>query len=228
MMQDTFLYIIFPYTALILAIIISIMRYTRRGFSYSSLSSQFLENKKLFYGSVPWHYGIIAVLTGHLIGFLIPDGIIAFNSVPLRLYFMELSGFALALFALTGLANLIVRRFSDARIWKITTVMDIVVLALLLLQVGLGVYIAVYHRWGANWYAISAVPYLWSLVSLRPDISQVSAWPLAVKLHVIGAYSLLAIMPFTRLVHVLVMPLHYLWRPHQKVVWNQKKPSKAR
>src|SRR3989339_1662231 len=101
MMQDTFLYIIFPYTALILAIIISIMRYARRGFSYSSLSSQFLENKKLFYGSVPWHYGIIAVLTGHLIGFLIPDGIVAFNSVPLRLYFMELSGFALALFALT-------------------------------------------------------------------------------------------------------------------------------
>ncbi|HLA40208.1 MAG TPA: respiratory nitrate reductase subunit gamma, partial [Candidatus Glassbacteria bacterium] len=59
-----------------------------------------------------------------------------------------------------------------------------------------------------------------SLVLLNPDITQVAVWPLTIKLHVIGAFTLVAIFPFTRLVHLLVLPLHYLWRPYQKVVWN--------
>ncbi len=228
MMTGTFLYIIFPYTAFVIAVLVSATRYFTRSFSFSSLSSQFLENQKLFYGSVPWHYGIIGVLTGHLIGFLIPDGVLAFNAMPIRMYVLELTGFALALLALLGLLHLIARRISDARIRIITTRMDMILLTLLLLQVGLGVYIAVSFRWGSNWYAISAVPYLWSLLTLNPDISQVATFPLAVKLHILGAYALVAVMPFTRLVHVLVMPLHYLWRPYQKVVWNTAKREFAK
>ena len=43
--------------------------------------------------------------------------------------------------------------------------------------------------------------------------------PLVIKAHIIGAFSILLIFPFTRLVHILVAPLHYIWRPYQVVIW---------
>ena len=56
--MDAFLFIALPYMALVLAIGVGIYRYVTNRYTYSSLSSQILENRKLFWGSVPWHYGI--------------------------------------------------------------------------------------------------------------------------------------------------------------------------
>lgn len=219
-MNDLLFFVIFPYVAVVLAVVVSLMRYFGRSFSVSSLSSQFLENRSLFFGSVPWHIGIIAALVGHLAAFILPETLLEFNRLPMRLYLLEITGFTLALLAFVGLLNLLVRRAVNARIRVVTSAMDIFLLALLLAQMGLGIYVAIFYRWGSSWYAISAVPYLRSLLVFNPDISQLSTWPLVVKLHVLGAYSLIAVFPFTRLVHLLVLPLHYLWRPYQKVVWN--------
>ncbi len=41
-----------------------------------------------------------------------------------------------------------------------------------------------------------------------------------IKLHIIGAYAILFMVPFTRLVHFIVAPLDYLVRPYQQVIWN--------
>jgi nitrate reductase gamma subunit len=98
--------------------------------------------------------------------------------------------------------------------------MDIVVLLVLLVQVALGIYIAIFYRWGSSWYATSAVPYLRSLFTLQPDLTMIVPLPLAVKLHILNAYVFLVILPFSRLVHMLVVPIHYLWRPYQLVIWN--------
>jgi nitrate reductase gamma subunit len=220
MMFDNLLYIIFPYAALTLAIVVTIQRYLKRGFTYSSLSSQFLESDELFYGSVPWHIGILMVLLGHVIGFAIPRQVLWFNGVPARLYLLEATALLFGLLALVGMVNLIVRRITSPRIRAVTSMMDIVVLLVLLIQVGLGVYVALFYRWGSSWYATSAVPYLRSLFTLQPDLRMIAPLPLAVKLHIVNAYVFLAILPFTRLVHMLVVPIHYLWRPYQLVIWN--------
>jgi nitrate reductase gamma subunit len=60
---------------------------------------------------------------------------------------------------------------------------------------------------------------MWSLVLFRPDPAYVALLPLAVKLHIAGAFLLLGLTPFTRLVHVLVVPNPYLWRKPQVVRW---------
>ena len=91
-MLDNLFYIILPYAAITLAIVITVQRYLKRGFTYSSLSSQFLESDELFYGSVPWHIGILVVLLGHVIGFAIPRQVLWFNGVPARLYILETTG----------------------------------------------------------------------------------------------------------------------------------------
>jgi len=222
-MLESFLFIIFPYSVVILAIVITVQRYLKRGFTYSSLSSQFLESKELFYGSVPWHYGILGVLTGHLLGMLFPRTILWFNGVPVRLYILESTGLALGLMCLVGIVSLIVRRVQSPRIRSVTTPMDVIVLLLLLIQVGLGVFTALFYRWGSSWYVTLAVPYLQSLFTLQPDVKTVGSLPLVVKLHIVNAYLLAAVFGFSRLVHMMVVPLHYLWRPYQLVIWNRNR-----
>jgi len=218
---NVLLFQVFPYVALAVHLVESIRRYRQVRFSYSSLSSQFLEGERLFLGSVPWHYGILLVLGGHLVAFLFPRELLGFNSAPVRLYIIEVAALAGGLISLIGLVNLIMRRVRYPRIRAVTSLMDIFILAVLLVQVGLGVYIAASLRWGSNWYAIALVPYLRSLFAFQPDISLVQVMPLAVKLHIVGAYVVLTLLPFTRLVHFLVVPLQYIGRPPQVVIWNR-------
>lgn len=127
-MIDYILYIFLPYAAFTLFVVVSIYRYIVDRFSYSSLSSQLLEGDELFYGSVPWHFGIIGALTGHLIGFLIPKEVLWWNSVPVRLYVLEITGLLFGLLALIGILALIWRRFTTPRIKSVTTVVDTVVI----------------------------------------------------------------------------------------------------
>ncbi len=219
-MLDNLLYIIFPYAAATLAIVITVQRFLKRGFTYSSLSSQFLESDELFYGSVPWHIGILIVLAGHAIGFAIPRQVLWWNGVPARLYVLETTGLLFGLLAFVGIVGLIIRRLTSARIRAVTSAMDVVVLLILLIQVALGIYTALFYRWGSSWYATSAVPYLRSLFVLQPDLKMIAPLPMAVKAHIVNAFAFLAILPFSRLVHMLVVPIHYLWRPYQIVIWN--------
>ena len=159
-MYEYLLFIVLPYTAVTILIVGSIYRFFTNKFSYSSLSSQFLEGEELFFGSVPWHIGIIGALCGHVIGFLFPRQVLWFNSEPIRLYILEITGLIFGLMAFVGVVSLLWRRVSTPRIRAITTWMDMLVLILLLAQVFLGVFTAIFYRWGSSWYAASAVPYL--------------------------------------------------------------------
>jgi nitrate reductase gamma subunit len=219
-MVDNFLFIIFPYAAVLLMLAVTAQRFAKKGFTLTSLSSQFLESDELFYGSVLWHFGIIGALTGHLIGFLFPQSVLWFNGVPVRLYILESTGLLFGLMCLVGIVSLMWRRITSARIRAVTTPMDVIVLVLLLVQVGLGVYTAIFYRWGSSWYAAAAVPYLRSLFVLQPDIQLITPLPWVVKLHLLNAYVLVAVFGFSRLVHAVVYPIHYLWRPYQVVIWN--------
>ncbi|HEY9703702.1 MAG TPA: respiratory nitrate reductase subunit gamma [Allocoleopsis sp.] len=218
---NQFLFGILPYLALIIALVVTPLRYFSNRFSYSSLSSQFLENKQLFWGSVPWHYGIIMILLGHLFGLLIPQSVLAWNGVPWRLYLLESTGLALGILSLCGIILLIIRRAIQPRIKAITSSMDVILLIALLVQVIAGVWTAIFYRWGSSWYAGVATPYLWSIFTFNPNISLVENLPIMVKIHITGAFFLIALLPFTRLVHFLSVPIQYLWRSPQVVIWNQ-------
>jgi nitrate reductase gamma subunit len=191
----------------------------RESFTFSSLSSQFLENQHHFWGAVPFHYGIITIVTGHLIGFIIPREVLAWNSIPLRLYILELTAFVFAILTLIGLISIIARRLTGAKMKMVTSKADWVLFAIFIIQVLTGMYTAIFHSWGTSWFAATAVPYLWSLFSLTPDISYITAMPWMVKIHIICAYLMIAFFPFTRLVHALVVPNPYLWRKPQVVRW---------
>jgi len=210
---------ILPYLAFFVFFLVTIMRYRMRTFSYSSLSSQFLENRLHFWAVVPFHYGILAVLAGHIAAWLMPREILAWNSEPVRLLALEATGLALGLLTLVGIIVAVIRRFRVTSVRSVTSAADWIVYALLLIQVVSGVSIALHYPWGSSWYASVASPYFWSIARLNPQIDAIAAMPLLVKIHVVNAYLTIGFFPFTRLVHVLVAPNPYLWRKAQVTRW---------
>ena len=220
---DQFLYGVFPYVAITLAIVGTIWRYFSDRFSYTSLSSQFLENRQLFWGSVPWHYAILLVLLAHLLAFLFPSAWGALLGAPGRLYLLEVSGMALGVVTTIAMLVLIFRRVGNARVSAVTTTADWFLLVALLVQVATGVFIAITMRWGGFWYLHTVSPWLWSLVSFSPKIQYLASMPFVVKLHAVNAFFLVALFPFSRLVHVVSIPLAYISRPYQLVVWYRQR-----
>jgi nitrate reductase gamma subunit len=220
---NNFFFIALPYIAFVVFLIGTISRYRSQKFKVSSLSSQFLEGKKLFWGSVPFHWGILILFFGHLVAFLIPKSIILWNSEPLRLLFLEISSFIAAICVFIGLILLYIRRMTDDRVKMVTTKMDIFIELLLLFIIFSGMYTAVFFRWGSSWFASVMSPYLKSIFTFSPDITAISVMPLMFKLHVISAYLIILMTPFTRLVHFLVYPLNYIWKPYQQVIWPWNK-----
>jgi nitrate reductase gamma subunit len=225
-MNGLFFFIVLPYLAIFSVIVGSIYRYRYHGFQVSSLSSQFLENNQLFFGSRPFHWGIIVLFFGHLIGFLFPRSVLAWNDVPIRLYILEVTAFAFGLLSIIGLTLLIVRRLQVKRIRVVTTKMDVFVYVILLVQIITGLYIAYFFRWGSSWFAMVLTPYLRSIFMLSPEINAVIALPLMVKIHIVSAYVLIGMIPFTRFMHFLVYPFTYFWRRPQLVIWNYRKTIK--
>lgn len=214
-----------PYILIFIAIVGSIWRYRSNKFTWSSQSSEFLENKTLFFGSFPWHYGIIAILLGHIFGIFFPRGILAWNSVPARLYILEITALSCGFLALFGLLALIYRRITNSRVKAVTSGWDVIVLIILLIQVVTGLGNAIAYRWGSNWYAGAAVPWMWSIFSLNPKPEYVATLPLITKVHIFNAMVFIAFIPFSRLAHfVVINPYKYLVRPYQVVRWYRKAP----
>lgn len=226
-MMDSFLFIALPYIAAVVCVLGSIIRIKKWPTSYSALSSQFLEPKALMWGSVPWHIGIVVITIGHLLAFCAPGAWQALMSKSEILLATETVGFAAGVICLAGLIVLILRRIGSSKVQAVTSTMDLIVLGLLLAQVLIGLAVAVHYRYGAAWVSGTASPYLWSLFTLQPNLQFIQDLPLAVKAHMVLAYLLILLIPFSRLIHMFAVPLQYLFRPPQNVVWNSPRHAEA-
>jgi nitrate reductase gamma subunit len=216
---DQFLFVGLPYLAIITFVVGCVWRWSTNRFSYSSLSSQFLEHRQLYWGSVSWHIGILLVLAGHLVALIFPGLWSGLMSVQAALLTVETVGAVLGCVSLAGLVTLLYRRITSNRLQAVTTPLDILVVALLLGQVLLGVTSAMLFPYGAYWAPATVSPYLWGLLTLQPDATCVAFFPAVFKLHLVGAWLLVLLFPFTRLVHIVLLPWQYFFRPPQQVVW---------
>ncbi len=201
---DHLLFAVFPYVAaVIFLVLVAARRYRIPPFSSPSPApvgaGTGRYGERLLFG-----YGILVVLAGHVLAFLIPDQVVLWNNDPVRLYVLEVSALVFALMTLVGLVLTVGRCLTSAPARRSTRPSDWILYFLLLVQVASGILVALFYPWGSTWYAVSVVPYLRSVFTLEPDPSYISALPDLVKLHVVNAYVLLAFLPFTRLVHPLI------------------------
>lgn len=217
---DLLMFVVLPYVAVVVAIVATVERYSRHQSSITSMSSQFLENRLHFWALVPFHAGILLVLLGHVIGFLVPAGVLAWNASPLRLVVLEATAFAGGVLAVGGFIAVIVRRLRVPAIRSATHTVDWIVYALLVWQLASGLAVALLYPWGSSWYAAAATPYLRSLVTLQPEVALVASMPILARIHIAGTWLLVALFAYSKLVHVVAVPNSYLWRAPQVVRWN--------
>ncbi|HLF59592.1 MAG TPA: respiratory nitrate reductase subunit gamma [Acidimicrobiia bacterium] len=223
--MNEMLFVVLPYVAFTVAIVVSVIRWRRFPFTVSALSSQLLESRRLRWGSISFHWGIGIILIAHLAALVVPRGFELWNGESLRLYLLEGTGLAMGLWTLFGVVVLVSRRLGSPRIRAVTTPMDLVVLGVILLQVITGVWVAVGYRWGSIWGVAVLVPYVRSLITLQPQPELIAALPVILKLHVLSFFLFLILFPFSRLVHIVTLPLGYLTRPFQKVIRSRRTPG---
>jgi nitrate reductase gamma subunit len=219
--MDAFLFGQFPYLAAGVTVVGALWRFRSMRYTVTSSSTQMLESRLQYWGSVSWHYAILLVLLAHLAAVFLPGQMKAALASPGRLIVVEVTGLALGLSALWGLVVLGLRRFT---LRGKTTWLDWTVMALLLVQVATGVYTSVTARWGYAWFTFLATPWLGSLVRLAPRVDLMANLPLAFKIHALNAFVLVALVPYTRLAHIFVAPVEYLWRLPQVVIWRRPRP----
>jgi nitrate reductase gamma subunit len=221
-MLNTLIFIVLPYTALALFLVVTPYRWFSNRLTWSAYSTQFVEQKTLFWGINPWHYGIIPLLAAHLLGIVAPGPMKALLSNQGTLLAVESIGLALGLFALFGSIVLLLRRSNSPMLKRMTVASDWVVLYLLAAQTATGVYIGTFMRWGSQWYLHTAVPYFHSLLTFNPQVEYLADFPLVFKLHAAGAFLIVALLPFTKLVHLLYQPVTFLKDPPLLYRWRSK------
>ena len=220
--MNSLLLVALPYAALVVCVVGLVVRF-RIGAPISSQSSQILESRWLLVGTVPFHLGVAILFFGHLIPLIAPDFWRIVVSNRTALIAIESIGSAAAILCLAGLIVLFLRRLVSPSVRAGSKSADLLVLAVLIAQVALGLGVATLHRWGAVWSIGTVIPYLRSLILFRPDPALVAGVPQLMTFHLAGAWIVLALLPFTRLAHMFTLPLGYLTRPPQKVVWATRR-----
>ena len=221
-MLNNFIFIVLPYAALVLVLAVTPYRLVTNRLTWSAYSTQFLESKSLYWGINPWHYGIIPVLAAHLLGIVAPGPMKSFLANQQTLIAVESLGLALGLAAIAGGLLLLLRRANTPMLKRVTVCSDWVLLYLLTAQAATGVYIAVFMRWGSHWYLHTAVPYFYSLATFTPQVEYLADFPLIFKLHAAGAFLIVALLPFTKLVHLLYLPFSFLTDPPILYRWRSR------
>ena len=224
-MLNAFVFIVLPYVALALFLFVTPYRYFSNRLTWSAYSTQFLEQKTLYWGSNPWHYGIIPVLIAHLVSVIAPGPMRAILGNQRALTLLEDVGQGLGLLALFGCLVLLIRRLRAPILKPVTSASDWILLVLLIVEVATGVYMGIFIRGGPLWYLYTAVPYFHSLLAFDPQIGYVADFPLVFKLHAAGAFLIIALLPFTKLVHLLFLPIDFLKDPPILYRWRAPKPG---
>ncbi|WEY98100.1 respiratory nitrate reductase subunit gamma [Bacillus subtilis] len=222
-MSGQILWGIMPYIVLTIFIGGHIYRYQHDQFGWTAKSSELLEKKKLAAGSTLFHWGLLCVVGGHVMGILIPEGVYASLGISEHMYHKMAIGAVLpaGIAACTGLVILTYRRLFDKRIRKTSSPSDILTLLLLLFMMLSGVAATFLNIDSKGFdYRTTVGPWFRDLFLFRPDASLMESVPLWFKFHIVIGYVVFILWPFTRLVHVFSLPLKYLTRSY--VVYRKR------
>ncbi|MBZ9611826.1 respiratory nitrate reductase subunit gamma [Rheinheimera maricola] len=219
---NMFAFGIYPYIAIAIMVIGSWIRYDREQYSWKTSSSQLLEGKQLRKGSIAFHIGVLGIFLGHFFGLLMPKEIWYLFGITTQMKQLIAIG-AGGLFGLIcfyGLTVLIKRRLFNPRIRATSNPMDIAILLLLYAQLILGllsITVSMGHLDGAEMLKLMAWAQNTVTFNSVAAAEAISGVHWIFKLHVFLGMTLFVVFPFSRLVHMLSVPVQYISRQHQIV-----------
>ncbi|POR45413.1 respiratory nitrate reductase subunit gamma [Bosea psychrotolerans] len=209
------LFVWYPYFCLTAFLFGSLIRFDREQYSWKASSSQFLRKRQMRWGSNLFHVGILFLFFGHAAGLLTPKFIYTlFLTVEQKQLIAIVAGGIAGSLCFVGLSLLLHRRLFDPRIRQTSTTMDIAVLAILWVQLCLGLLTLPFSLSHADGSVMLILAH-WAqgIVTLQPvdgATLQGLAWPYL--LHLVLGMTIFLIFPFSRLVHVWSAPVWYLGR----------------
>jgi nitrate reductase gamma subunit len=220
---NQFLFGIYPYIALAVFFVGSLIRFDREQYTWKSESSQMLKTGQLRWGSNLFHIGILGIFFGHLVGLLTPVPVwhALGISAPAKQMLAIVAGGVFGVLCLAGLALLMTRRATEPRIRATTRTMDWVILVLLLAQLVLGLLsigVSWQHRDGGE--MLRFMEWAQRIVTFRGGAAElVAEAALIFKLHLVLGMTIFLVFPFSRLVHIWsgFAAITYVFRPHQVV-----------
>lgn len=224
-----FLFGIYPYIAVTVMFLGSAIRYERDPFTWKSSSSQLLRRKQLVIGSTLFHVGVLVIVIGHVAGMLTPIQIVdalGISHGAKQVLAVVVGGIA-GVMALIGGAMLLHRRWTDPRIRKTSSKGDIAILAILLIQLVLGlatISASMGHLDGHEMTKFMA--WAWGIVTFDSQAASYVADVAPIfKVHMVLGLTIFVLVPFTRLVHIASAPIRYIWRPGYQIVRSRRTGS---
>ena len=217
--QQNLMWVALPYASLVLLVAGMIWRWRTDQFGWTSRSSQWNESRILRLASPLFHLGFLMVMGGHVVGLLVPKDVTEMLGVSQHMYHLGATylGTFAAVMTILGLAGLIYRRVVIKSVRLATTRNDLVMYCFLIVPVLLGSAATVLNQLADDHgydYRETISPWLRSVLVLQPRPELMADVPVSFKLHVIAGFLLLAIWPFTRLVHAVSAPVGYATRPY--------------
>ena len=224
--SETLIWVVFPYVCLAVFVLGHVWRYRYDKFGWTTRSSQLYESRLLRWGSPLFHFGILFVFLGHVMGLGIPKSWTEAVGISDTVYHAAaVSIGAIAGFCtLVGMAILIYRRRTTGPVFTATTPMDKLMYLVLAVVILLGLANTVVGNIVSHYDYREGVS-IWFRGIFRFDLHPelMTDAPLTFQLHALTAIALFALWPFTRLVHVFSAPIGYLWRPY--IVYRSKPPG---
>ncbi len=218
---NDFFFGIYPYLAIMIMVMGTILRYDQDPYSWKAGSSQLLRSRGMKIGSNLFHIGIILLFFGHLVGLLTPE--VVYHSIMTagaKQLMAMVAGGIFGTLCFVGMTILIIRRLTDPRIRATSSPADIMILLVLYVQLILGlatIPASAQHLDGSSMIALAN----WAqyIVTFRSGAADfVLHEPIIFKLHIALGLTIFVLFPFTRLVHMLSAPIKYLFRSGYQVV----------
>ncbi|WP_417485724.1 respiratory nitrate reductase subunit gamma [Maricaulis sp.] len=223
---------IYPYIALAVLVVGSIIRYDREPYTWRAGSSQLLRRRQLVLGSILFHVGVLVIFFGHLVGLLTP--IQVFDALGIshgaKQLLAVIAGGVAGVMALIGASLLLHRRLFDARIRSTTSFSDMAILLMLYAQLLLGVgsiAVSMQHLDGHE--MTKFMSWAQGIFTFQPGVAEHVAdvhW--IFKAHLALGLTIFLVFPFTRLVHMFSAPVRYIFRQGYQVVRRKPKKGEAR
>ncbi|TQM36900.1 respiratory nitrate reductase subunit gamma [Pseudonocardia cypriaca] len=215
---DVLLWGVLPYVTIAILVAGTIWRYRYDKFGWTTRSSELYESKLLRIGSPLFHFGILVVVIGHVIGLVIPKSWTDAAGLSQEAYHVQalLLGGIAGFCTLVGVGILVYRRRTTGPVFMATTKNDKAMYVVLVAAIVVGLATTLLGAAGGEEhnYRLSVAPWFRSLFVLQPDIEAMAHSGLAFQLHTLIGMLLFAIWPFTRLVHAFTAPIGYLFRPY--------------
>ncbi|MFN4119857.1 respiratory nitrate reductase subunit gamma [Acidovorax sp.] len=215
-----FLFQVYPYVCFTVFVIGSLIRFDQNQYSWKSDSSQMLRSGLLRWGSNLFHFGVLFLFFGHMVGLFTPHSVYGiFMSASTKQMLAVSAGGVAGAMCFVGLTMLLYRRLFDDRIRHTSHASDIAVLVVLWVQLTLGLLTlpqSLKHSDGSAMLLLS--DWAQRIVTLRPvDATAIASLHWSFQVHIVLGVTIFLLFPFSRLVHVWsgFGAAAYLFRPYQ-------------